>query len=188
LPEENERVNRAQPNRLSDAAFVLLLGMIALALAHLPIPTWLRLVAFDVLLAVASGVTLYLVLKYSSPVSDAQRMHSEGVPDRLALGYTLLMLLWAGLVISVLGNVIVGLSGDIAGATVSASAGLLLSLDFHGATTGIASSDVAVNFILKPAWLPPSRISWHERMALGRATGLAWLAGAVIDVVTAATR
>jgi hypothetical protein len=181
-------VNRPQANRLSDAAFVLLLGVIALALAQTPIPAWLRLVAFDVLLAVTIGVTLYLFLKYLSPVREAQRIGSEAVSDGLALGYTLLVLLWVGLVISVLGNMTVGLSGDLAGATVSGSAGLLLLLDFHGATTGIASSDVAVNFILKPAWLPPSHISWHERMALGRATGMAWLAGAVIDVVTTATR
>jgi hypothetical protein len=31
-------------------------------------------------------------------------------------------------------------------------------------------------------------MSQHERMALGRATGMAWLVGAVIDVVTTVTK
>jgi zinc transporter ZupT len=181
-------VNRPQANRLSDVAFVLLLVAIGVALAYVPILSWLRLVAFDVLLAVAAGVVLYLVLKYFSPVRTMQRMGSEAAPDGLFLGYTLLALLWVGLVISILGDISVGLGGDIAGAALSASAGLLLLFDFHGVTSGIARSDVAVNFILKPAWLSPSRISWHERMALGRATGLAWMTGAVIDVVTTVTR
>jgi hypothetical protein len=186
-------MNGPHANRLSDAAFVALLGVTGLAVALLPIPGWLRMVGFDVLLAVASGVTLYLVLKYATGVTYL--LHGRGVEpaavqprDGLTLGSTLLVLAWAGLVISVLGNITVGLGGDLAGAGLSAAAGLLLLVDFHGATSGIARSDAAVNFILKPAWLPPSRISHYERMALGRATGMAWLVGAVIDVLTTATK
>jgi hypothetical protein len=118
-------------NRLSDAAFVFLLGLIGLAVAFIR------------------------------------------VRDDLAVGYTLLVLAWAGLVISVIGNSTVGVGGGLAGAALSAAAGLLLLFDFHGATSGIARSNTAVNFILKPAWLRPSR-----------ATGMAWLVGAVIDVVS----
>jgi hypothetical protein len=181
-------------NRLSDAAFVALLGLIGLTLALLPIPGWLRVLGFDVLLAVASGATLYLVLKYATGApnppqgSGVQPAASEPVRDGLAVGYTLLVLVWAGLVISVLGGMIVGVGGGLAGAALSAAAGLLLLFDFHGATSGIARSDTAVNFILKPAWLRPSRISQHERIAWGRATGMAWLVGAVIDVVTTVTK
>jgi len=181
-------------NRLSDAAFVALLGVIGLTVALIPVPAWLRMVGFDVLLAVASGVSLYLVLKYATGAtyhphgSGVAPAASEPVCDGLALGYTLLMLVWAGLAISVLGDMTVGVGGALAGAALSAAAGLLLLFDFHGATSGIARSDAAVNFILKPAWLRPSRMSLQERMALGRATGMAWLVGAVIDVVTAVTR
>lgn len=181
-------------NRMSDAAFVALLGLIGLTVALIPVARWLRLVAFDVLLAVASGVVLYLVLKYGTGAAYApharrvQPAASEPVRDGLAVGYTLLVLAWAGLVISVLGDLTVGVGGGLAGAGLSAAAGLLLLFDFHGATSGIARSDTAVNFILKPAWLRPSRISQHERMALGRATGMAWLVGAVIDVVTTVTK
>lgn len=74
------------------------------------------------------------------------------------------------------------------GATLSAAAGLLVLFDFHGATSRIARSDTAVNFILKPAWLRPSSISQRERLALGRATGMAWLIGSITDVVTTLTR
>ena len=181
-------------NRLSDAAFVALLGVIGLTIALIPFPGWLRMLGFEVLLAVASGVTLYLVLKYATGTaypphgSGVQSAASEPVRDGLALGYILLVLVWAGLVISVLGNMTVGVGGGLAGAALSAAAGLLLLFDFHGATSGIARSDTAVNFILKPAWLRPSRISLPERMALGCATGMAWLAGAVIDVVTTVTK
>ena len=181
-------------NRLSDAAFVALLGLFGLAVALIPVPGWLRGVAFDILLAVASGVTLYLVLKYTTGAayppheSGVQPADSESVRDGLAVGYTLLVLVWAGLVISVLAARTVGLGGGLAGAALSAAAGLLLLFDFHGATSGIARSDTAVNFILKPAWLRPSRISQGERMALGRATGMAWVVGAVIDVVTTVTK
>ena len=187
---ESERVTGPYPNRLSDAAFVALLGAVALTAALMPVPGWLRMVGYDVLLAVASGVILYLVLKYATgaPGSGIQPAASEPVRDGLALGYTLLALAWGGLVISVLGDMTVGVGGGLAGATLSAAAGLLLLFDFHGATSRIARSDTAVNFILKPAWLRPSRISQHERMALGRATGMAWLVGAVIDVVTTVTR
>lgn len=181
-------------NRLSDLAFVALVGVTGLALALMPVPGWFRMVGFSVLLAVASGVTLYLVLKYATGPADlplgrgVQPAAVEPVRDGLALGYTLLILVWAGLVISVLGNMTFGFVGDLAGAALSAAAGLLLLLDFHGATSGIAHSDTAVNFILKPAWLRPSRISQHERMAWGRATGMAWLVGAVIDVVITGTK
>ncbi len=191
---ENERVTGPHANHLSDAAFVALLGVSGLAVALIPVPGRLRVVGFDVLLAVASGVALYLVLKYA--IGAAYPPHGRGVQpaavepvrDGLALGYTLLVLVWAGLVISVLGNITIGVSGDLVGAALSAAAGLLLLVDFHGATSGIARSDTAVNFILKPAWLRPSRISQHERMALGRATGMAWLVGAVIDAVTTVTK
>ena len=181
-------------NRLSDAAFVAMLGLIGLALAVIPVPGWLRVVGFDVLVAVASGVTLYLVLKYAfgAPFPPhgrgVQPAASEPVRDGLAVGYTLLVLVWAGLIISVLGGMTVGVGGGLTGATLSAAGGLLLLFDFHGATSGIARSDTAVNFILKPAWLQPSRISQHERMALGRATGMAWLVGALIDVVSTVTK
>ena len=181
-------------NRLSDAAFVALLGLIGLTVALIPVPGWLRMVGFDALLAVASGVTLYLVLKYATGAacpphgSGIQPVASEPVRDGLAVGYALLVLAWAGLVISVLGGMTVGLSGRLAGAALSAAAGLLLLFDFRGATSGIARSDTAVNFILKPAWLRPSRISLPERMALGCATGMAWLVGAVIDVGTTVTK
>jgi hypothetical protein len=181
-------------NRLSDAAFVALLGMIGLTVALIPVPGWLRHVGFDILLAVASGVTLYLVLKYAtgaaySPHGRGVRPPaSEPVRDGVAVGYTLLALAWAGLVISVLGGITVGVGGGLAGAALSGAAGLLLLFDFHGATSGVARSDTAVNFILKPAWLQPSRMSQHERMAWGRATGMAWLVGAVIDVVTTVTK
>jgi hypothetical protein len=191
---ENERVTRPHANRLSDAAFVALLGVFGLTVALIPVPGWLRMVGFDVLLAVASGVTLYLVLKYATRAaypphgSGVQRADSEPVRDGLAVGYTLLVLVWAGLAITVVGDMTVGVGGGLAGAALSGAAGLLLLLDFHGATSGIARSDAAVNFILKPAWLRPSRISQHERMALGRATGMAWLVGAVIDVVTTLTK
>ena len=191
---ENDRMIGPYVNRLSDAAFVALLGLFGLIVALIPIPGWLRMVGFDVLLAVASGVALYLVLKYvvGAPHpphgSRVQPAASEPVRDGLAVGYTLLVLAWAGLVISVLGGLTVGVGGGLAGAALSAAAGLLLLFDFRGATSGIARSDAAVNFILKPAWLRPSRMSQHERMALGRATGMAWLVGAVIDVVTTATK
>jgi hypothetical protein len=175
-------------NRLSDAAFVALLGVAGLAVVLIPVPARVRMVGFDVLLAVASGVILYLVLKYATPGSGIQPVASEAVREGLALGYLLLALAWGGLVISVLGGMTVGAGGGLAGATLSAAAGLLLLLDFHGATSGIAGNDTAVNFILKPAWLRPSRISQHERMALGRATGMAWLVGAVVDVVTTVMR
>ena len=89
------------PNRLSDAAFVALLGVTGLAVALIPVPGWLRMVGFDVLLAVASGVTLYLVLKYATGVTYL--LHGRGVQpaavqprDGLALGSTLLVLAWAG--------------------------------------------------------------------------------------------
>jgi hypothetical protein len=189
-----ERVTGPYANRLSDAAFVALLGLIGLTLALLPIPGWLRVVGFDVVLAGASGVTLYLVLKYATRApfpphgTGVQPAASEPVCDGLAVGYILLVLVWAGLLISVLGGRTVGVGGGVAGAALSAAAGLLLLFDFRGATSGIARSDTAVNFILKPAWLRPSRISQHERMALGRATGMAWLVGAVIDVVTTVTK
>jgi hypothetical protein len=176
-------------NRLSDAAFVALLGSFGLAVALIPIPGWLRNVGFDVLLAAASGVALYLVLKYVTGASyRVQPSAGEVVRDGLAVGYTLLALVWAGLVISVLGGMTVGVGGGLAGAALSAAAGLLLLFDFHGATSGIARSDTAVNFILKPAWLRPSRMSQHERMALGRATGMAWLVGSAIDAVTTVTK
>ena len=190
---ENERVTGPYANRLSDVAFVALLGATGLAVALIPIPGWLRMVGFDVMLAIASGVILYLVLKYATGAgfpksrSGIRPVAGEPVRDDLALGYTLLALAWGGLVISVLGDLTVGASGGLAGATLSAAAGILLLFDFHGATSSIARSDTAVNFILKPAWLRPSRISQHERMALGRATGMAWLVGAVIDVVTTVT-
>jgi hypothetical protein len=177
-------VTRHYANRLSDAAFVALLGLTAVAVALIPIPGWLRGVGFDVLLAVASGVILYLVLKYATGAAYSR----EPVRNGLAVGYTLLALVWAGLGISVLGGITVGFAGSLAGAALSAAAGILLVFDFHGATSGIARNDTAVNFILKPAWLPASRISQHERMALGRATGMAWLVGAVIDVVTTLTK
>jgi hypothetical protein len=170
------------------------LGLIGVGVAFIPVPGWLRVVAFDVLLAVGSGVILYLVLKYATGApypphgSGVQPAASERVRDGLAVGYTLLVLVWAGLAISLVGNMTIGVGGGLAGAALSAAAGLLLLVDFHGATSGIASSDTAVNFILKPAWLRPSRISQHERMALGRATGMAWLVGAVIDVVTTVTK
>jgi hypothetical protein len=191
---ENERVTGPYANRLSDAAFVALLGLFGLAVALIPVPGWLRMIAFEVLVAVASGVALYLVLKYAT--GAAYPPHGSGVPppasepvrDGLAVGYTLLVLAWAGLVISVLGSITVGAVGGFAGAALSASAGLLLLFDFHRATSGIARSDAAVNFILKPAWLRPSRMSQHERMALGRATGMAWLVGAVIDLVATVTK
>jgi hypothetical protein len=183
---DNERVTDQHANRLSDAAFVALLGLIGLAVALIPLPGWLRTVGFDILLAVSSGVALYLVLKYATRAAHAPAATGEPVGDGLSLGYTLLVLVWSGLVISVLGGLTVGRIG-LAGAVLSAAAGLLLLFDFHGATSGIAGSDVAVNFILKPAWLPPSRISQYERTALGRATGLAWAVGAVIDVVTTLT-
>ena len=191
---ENERVTGSYANRLSDAAFVALLGLMGLTVAIIPIPGWLRMVGFDVLLAVASGVTLYLILKYAigprhpPQDSDVQPAASEPVRDSLAIGYTLLVLAWAGLVISLLGSRTVGVGGGLAGAGLSAAAGLLLLIDFRGATSGIARSDTAVNFILKPAWLRPSRMSYYERLALGRATGMAWVVGAVIDVVTTATK
>jgi hypothetical protein len=181
-------------NRLSDAAFVALLGLFGLAVALIPVPGWLRMVGFDVLLAATSGVTLYLVLKYvtgaayPSHGSGVQPPASEPVRDGLAVGYTLLVLVWAGLLISVLGDMTIGVGGGLAGAALSAAAGLLLLFDFHGATSGIARSDAAVNFILKPAWLRPSRMSQHERMALGRATGMAWVVGAIIDFVTTVTK
>jgi hypothetical protein len=187
---ENERVTGVYTNRLSDAAFVALLGLFGLTVALIPVPGWLRTVGFDALLAVASGVTLYLILKYATGAAEpphrtgVQRPASEPVRDGLAVGYTLLVLVWAGLAITVVGYMTVGVGGGLAGAALSGAAGLLLLLDFHGATSGIARSDAAVNFILKPAWLRPSRMSQHERMALGRATGMAWLVGAVIDVVT----
>jgi hypothetical protein len=152
-------------NRLSDAAFVALLGLFGLAVALVPVPGWLRMVGFDVLLAATSGVTLYLVLKYvtgaayPSHGTGVQPPASEPVRDGLAVGYTLLVLVWAGLLISVLGDMTIGVG-----------------------------SDAAVNFILKPAWLRPSRMSQHERMALGRATGMAWLVGAIIDFVTTVTK
>jgi hypothetical protein len=190
----NERVTGRYANRLSDAAFVALLGLIGLIVALIPVPGWLRIVVFDVLLAVASGVTLYIVLKYATGaaypphVSGVQTAASEPVRNGLAVGYTLLVLVWAGLIISVLGGMTVGVGGRLAGAALSAAGGLLLLFDFHGATSGIAHSDAAVNFILKPAWLRPSRMSQHERMALGRATGMAWLVGAVIDIVTTITK
>jgi hypothetical protein len=187
-------VTSPSANRLSDAAFVALLGLIGLTVALIPIPGWLRMVGFDILLAVASGVTLYLVLKYVTGAayaphgSGVQPAASEPVRHGLAIGYTLLVLVWAGLIVSVLGGMTVGVGVGVAGATLSAAAGLLLLFDFHGATSGIAHSDAAVNFILKPAWLRPSRMSQQERMALGRATGMAWLVGAVIDVVTTVTK
>ena len=191
---EDERVTGPYANRLSDAAFVALLGVIGLTVALIPIPGWLRMVGFDVLLAVVSGVTLYIVLKYATGAaypphgSGVLPAASEPVRDGLALGYTLLVLVWAGLVISVISDMTVGVGEGLVGAALSAAAGLLLLFDFHGATSGIARSDAAVNFILKPAWLRPSRVSQHERMALGRATGMAWLVGAVIDVVTTVTK
>lgn len=181
-------------NRLSDAALVALVGVTGLALALFPVPGWFRMLGFSVLLAVASGVILYIVLKYATAPADPPQGRGvrpvavEPVRDGLALGCTLLVLVWAGLVTSVLGSMTVGFVGDLAGAALSAAAGLLLLLDFHGATSGIARSDTAVNFILKPAWLRPSRISQHERMALGRATGMAWLVGAVIDIVITGTK
>jgi len=104
-------------NRLSDAAFVALLGVIGLTVALIPIPGWLRTVGFGILLAVASGVTLYLVLKYAPGAaypphgSGVQPAASEPVRDGLALGYSLLVLVWAGLVISVLSDMTVGLGG-----------------------------------------------------------------------------
>lgn len=189
-----ERVTGPHANRLSDAAFVALVALTGLGVALVQVPRWVRMVGFSVVLAVASGVILYLVLKYATSTADAamdrgvQPAAVEPVRDGLALGYALLVLVWAGLVISVLGNVTIGFVGDLAGAAMSAAAGLLLLLDFHGATSGIARSDTAVNFILKPAWLRPSRISQHERMALGRATGMAWLVGAVIDIVITGTK
>ena len=191
---ENKRVTGSYANRLSDAAFVALLGLMGLTVAIMPIPGWLRMVGLDVLLAVASGVTLYLILKYAigprhpPQDSEVQPAASEPVRDGLAIGYTLLVLAWAGLVISLLGSRTVGVGGGLAGAGLSAAVGLLLLIDFQGATSGIARSDTAVNFILKPAWLRPSRISDYERLALGRATGMAWVVGAVIDVVTTATK
>lgn len=181
-------------NRLSDAAFVALLGLIGLTVALIPVPGWLRGLVDDVLLSVASGVTLYLVLKYATGTphppngSQVQPAASEPLRNGLVVGYILLVLVWAGLVISVLGAMTFGVGGALAGAALSAAAGLLLLFDFHGATSGIARSDTAVNFILKPAWLRPSRISQHERMAFGRATGMAWLAGAVINVLTTVTK
>jgi hypothetical protein len=187
-------VTRPYGNRLSDAAFVTVVGLTGLTLALIPLPGWLRMAGIDAVLAVASGMTLYLVLKYATGAaypphgSGVQRAASEPVRHGLAVGYTLLVLVWAGLVISVLGGITVGAGGGVAGAALSATAGLLLLFDFHGATSGIAQSDAAVNFILKPAWLRPSRMSQHERMALGRATGMAWLVGAVIDVVTTVTK
>jgi hypothetical protein len=144
----------------------------------------------DILLAVSSGVTLYLVLKYGPGAayfphgSLVQPAARKQVRDGLAVGSILLVLAWAGLIISVLGARTVGVGGGLAGAALSAASGLLLLFDFQGATSGIARSDTAVNFILKPAWLRPSNLSQHERIALGRATGMAWLVGAVIDVVT----
>ncbi len=191
---ENEHVAAPPANRLSDVAFVALLGITGLAVALIPIPGWLRMVGFDVLLAVASGVILYLVLKYATGAADpasgigTQSAVSEPIRDGLALGYTLLGLAWGGLVISVLGDLTVGAAGGLAGATLSAAAGLLLLFDFHGATSRISRSDTAVNFILKPAWLRPSSISQRERLALGRATGMAWLIGSITDVVTTLTR
>jgi hypothetical protein len=191
---EDERVTGPYANRLSDAAFVALLGLAGLTVALIPLPGWLRTVVFDVLVAIASGVTLYLVLKYATgapdppPRTEVQPAASEPVRDGLAVGYTLLVLVWAGLIISVLGGMTFGVGGGLAGAALSAAGGLLLLFDFHGAISGISRSDTAVNFILKPAWLRPSRISQHERMGLGRATGMAWLVGAVIDVVTTVTR
>jgi hypothetical protein len=167
---------------------VALLGLSGLTLALIPFPGWFRTVGFDVLLAVASGVTLYLVLKYATHGSGVQPTASEPIGDGPAVGYTLLVLAWAGLVISVLGGITVGVAGGIGGAALSAAAGLLLLFDFQGGTSGIARSDTAVNFILKPAWLRPSRMSPHERMALGRATGMAWLVGAVVDVATTVTK
>jgi len=101
-------------NRLSDAAFVALLGLIGVTVALIPVPGWLRMVGFDVLLAVGSGVTFYLVLKYASGAADppqgsaVQPAASEPVRDGLAVGYTLLVLVWAGLVISVLGGMTLG--------------------------------------------------------------------------------
>jgi hypothetical protein len=191
---ENERVTGPYANRLSDAAFVALLGLTGLVVALIPIPGWLRMVGFDILLAVASGVILYLVLKYATGAphppqgGGVQPAASEPVRYGLAVGYTLLVLVWTGLVISILGGLTVGVGGGLAGAALSAAAGLLLLFDFRGATSGIARSDTAVNFILKPAWLRPSRMSHHERMALGRATGMAWLVGAVIDIVSTVTK
>jgi hypothetical protein len=191
---KNERIRAPLANRLSDAAFVGVLSVTGLALALIPLPAWLRMIGFDVLLAVASGVILYLVLKYAAgahyPTPGAGMQPGARVPlrDNLALGYILLALAWAGLVITVAGDMTVGIVGGLAGATVSGAAGLLLLFDFRGATSGIARHDVAVNFILKPAWLQASRISLHERMALGRATGMAWLVGAVVDLVTTVTR
>jgi hypothetical protein len=181
-------------NRLSDAAFVALLGLFGLAVALIPVPGWLRMIGFEVLVAVASGVALYLVLKYATSAaypphaSGVQPAASQPVRNGLAVGYILLVLAWAGLVITVLGDMTVGVVGGLAGAALSASAGLLLLFDFHRATSGIARSDTAVNFILKPAWLRPSRMSQRERMALGRATGMAWLVGGVIDLVTTVTK
>jgi hypothetical protein len=178
-------------NRASDVAFAVLLMGCAVALAVTPISARLRLLALGVLVALSSGAALYLVLKYTSAEPRQALVgepHATGRPrglDGLTAGYTLLTAVWAGVIISVLGNMAFGVGGDLAGAGVSASAGLLLMLDFRGAISGIASSDTAVNFILKPAWLSPSRISWQERMALARATGFAWLVGAVIDVVAA---
>jgi hypothetical protein len=191
---ENERGIGPYANRVSDVAFVALLVLTGLAVALIPLPGWLRMVGIDILLAVASGVILYLILKYATRApypphgSGVQPAASEPVRDGLAVGYILLVLVWAGLLISVLGGMTIGVGGGLAGAALSAAAGLLLLFDFHGATSGIARSDTAVNFILKPAWLPPSRISQRERMALGRATGMAWLVGAIIDVVTTVTK
>jgi len=191
---ENEHVTGPYANRLSDAGFVALLGLFGLAVALIPVPGWLRMIGFEVLVAVASGVALYLVLKYATSAacpphgSGVQPAASEPVRNGLAVGYTLLVLAWAGLVITVLGDMTVGVVGGLAGAALSASAGLLLLFDFHRATSGIAGSDTAVNFILKPAWLRPSRMSQRERMALGRATGMAWLVGGVIDLVTTVTK
>jgi hypothetical protein len=191
---ENERVTGPHANRLSDAAFVALLGLTGLVVALIPLPGWLRTVGIDILLAVASGVIVYLVLKYATRApypshrNGVQPADSGPVRDGLAVGYTLLVLVWTGLVISILGGLTVGVGGGLAGAALSAAAGLLLLFDFRRATSGIARSDTAVNFILKPAWLRPSRMSQHERMAWGRATGMAWLVGAVIDIVSTVTK
>src|ERR1700682_585189 len=134
---ENKRVTGSYANRLSDAAFVALLGLMGLTVAIIPIPGWLRMVGFDVLLAVASGVTLYLVLKcaigprHPSQDSEVQPAASEPVRDRLAIGYTLLVLAWAGLVISLLGSRTVGVGGGRAGARLSAGAGLSVLSDLY---------------------------------------------------------
>lgn len=192
-PLTREKIRVQMPNRLSDAAFVTVLVMCGLALILVPIPEWSQVIAANILLAITTGFSFYLCLKYSrwgkrARSRDATFTESlDSARNTFILGVFLLCLLWFGLAVSLFCELTTGSNSGIWGTLISGLAGLLLLFNFRGATFAIAHNEVAVNFILKPAWLPVKRIEMFERIALGRATGLAWLVGAGSDLVVILT-